>query len=59
MGGWLVLDLPVNQIHQETVAEEIKIMEQWEVAGGKKKKKKRGPGFPKYMRHHSEATAVV
>lgn len=42
VGGWLVLDLPVNQIHQESVAEEIKIMEQWEVAG---KKKKEGQGF--------------
>lgn len=25
---WLVLDLPVNQIHQESVAEEIKIKQQ-------------------------------
>ena len=28
-GAWLVLDLPVNQIHQESVAGEIKITQQW------------------------------
>lgn len=44
--GWsvvLVLDLPVNQIHQEFVAEEIKLKQQ--DAAGAKKKKKGGQGF--------------
>lgn len=37
---WLVLDLPVNQIHQESVAEEIKIKQQWGTAGAKKRRKR-------------------
>lgn len=39
-GVWFVLDLPVNRTHQEFLAEEIKIMQQWNVAGTKKV-----PGF--------------
>lgn len=35
-GIWLVLDLPVNQIHQESFAEEINIMQQWDAAGAKR-----------------------
>lgn len=52
-GAWLVLDLPVNQIHQESVAGEIKITQQW--GGGRNKKEKKGPGLPKYMQHQSKA----
>lgn len=47
----------MNQIHQESVAEEIKIMQQWEVAGTKKKKG--GSGFPKYMQHKFKAVWTV
>lgn len=35
-GVWLVLDLPVNQIYQGSVAEEIKIMQQWDTTGVKR-----------------------
>lgn len=55
-GFWLVLDLPVNQIHQESVAEEINIMQQRDVAGAKKTNE---TGFPKYMQHQSEAVWQV
>lgn len=39
-GAWLVLDLPVNQMHQESVAEEIKIVATMGRGRNKKKKKR-------------------
>lgn len=35
-GIWLVLDPPVNQIHQESTDEEIKIVQQWDATGAKR-----------------------